>query len=163
MYMWSMFTFAKKIVLICCLGLCLTACQDSNKKTEIVVETPSGQQAVFFASLAISPEQQAQGLMHVETMPENEGMLFVYQEPTLVKFWMKNTLIPLDMIFIGPNHDVIFIEKEAQPGSLLPRGPDDPVCTVLEINGGVSDKLGITVGSKIIAKPVEECLQFTQQ
>lgn len=145
--------YAKLIMIFALTGL--VACQS---KKEIIVETPSGDQAVFSVSIAKTPEEQQKGLMFVEEMPADEGMLFVYSEPVKAKFWMKNTLIPLDMLFFDKNNRLVYIEHSAPPQSLAPRGPNSPVCNVLELNGGTAKNLGIKPGSKLIENFLEECL-----
>jgi hypothetical protein len=116
----------------------------------------------FRAAIADTPEEQSQGLMHVPEMPRMVGMLFVYDRPQPTAFWMRNTLIPLDMLFADETGTIIHIHENAIPldetpipqglrtdaqGRPLP-GIED-VQFVLEINGGLSADFGITVGSEM--------------
>ena len=105
--------------------------------------------AQFDVEVADDAESRATGLMHRESLPRWSGMLFVYPEPRRVGFWMKNTLIPLDMIFVDATGTVTFVHTNAQPHDESPViGPDD-TRAVLEVNGGVSARLGIAPGSEI--------------
>ena len=90
-----------------------------------------------------------QGLMFVEEMPTMSGMLFVYDREQTVSFWMKNTLIPLDMIFADGDGVVQRVHENAIPGDLtsIPGGRD--IQFVLEINGGMADRLGIDEGTEM--------------
>ncbi|SEK33996.1 DUF192 domain-containing protein [Roseovarius nanhaiticus] len=107
-------------------------------------------QARFAVELADDEAERAQGLMHRESMPQSAGMLFVYPEPRMVGFWMKNTLIPLDMIFVDSTGTVQRVHSNAVPGDLTPiMGGSDTILAVLEINGGLSRKLGIAPGTQL--------------
>ena len=103
-------------------------------------------QATFTVVLADDAGERAQGLMFVEQMPTLTGMLFVYDSPSSVSFWMKNTLIPLDMLFTAPDGEILRIHENAIPGDLTPIAGGDNVQFVLEINGGLSRRLGIAEG-----------------
>ena len=110
--------------------------------------TVSGEfgQATFSVDVADDFQERAQGLMFVEDMPMLTGMLFVYERPQSVSFWMKNTLIPLDMLFVSPEGEILRIHENAVPGDLTPIPGGDGVQMVLEINGGLSTRLGIAEG-----------------
>ena len=101
--------------------------------------------------------------MFVESMPANNGMAFVYSQPSLLKFWMKDTLIPLDILFFDHNNTLIHIEKDMKPSDLTPRGPDLPACMAIEINGGLAEKMKLKPGAKLISDLTQECLQSTIQ
>lgn len=103
-------------------------------------------QATFGIEVADDPEERARGLMFVEEMPLLEGMLFIYEEPQFVSFWMKNTLIPLDMLFAAPTGEILSIHENAVPGDLTPIRGGDGIQMVLEINGGLAARLGIAEG-----------------
>jgi uncharacterized membrane protein (UPF0127 family) len=108
-----------------------------------------GGQARFTVELADSADERARGLMFRETMPTSAGMLFLYPVPQTASFWMKNTLIPLDMIFADRTGVVTHVHPMAVPGDLTPvRGGRD-VLAVLEINGGLAAKLGIVPGTQL--------------
>lgn len=104
-------------------------------------------QATFTIEVADDPQERAQGLMFVEQMPTLSGMLFVYERPQNVSFWMKNTLIPLDMIFAGPDGEILRIHENAIPGDLTPIPGGEGVQMVLELNGGLSARLGLQEGA----------------
>ncbi len=106
-------------------------------------------QVGFAVEVVDTVESRAKGLMFVETMPRFSGMLFVYDSPRPVKFWMKNTLIPLDMVFIDETGTVTRIRENAIPQDLTPIDGGSGVQVVLEINGGMASTLGITVGSQV--------------
>jgi uncharacterized protein len=113
-------------------------------------EMPSG--AVYKLELALTPEDQALGLMFRESLPERTGMLFVFPEDAPHHFWMKNTMIPLDMIWMDAAGKVLFISPDTPPCKADPcgtYGPDSPARQVLEIAGGLAAKEKITVGSTL--------------
>jgi len=103
-------------------------------------------QATFQVDVADDAQERAQGLMFVEQMATLSGMLFVYDQPQSVSFWMKNTLIPLDMIFAAPDGEILKIHSNAIPGDLTPIPGGDGVQVVLEINGGLAGRLGMQAG-----------------
>jgi uncharacterized membrane protein (UPF0127 family) len=111
---------------------------------------PSG--AVYKLELALTPEDQAQGLMFRESLPPNTGMLFVFPASEPHHFWMKNTMIPLDMIWMDESGKVIFVSANTPPCKADPcptYGPDGPARQVLEIAGGLAAKEKITAGSSL--------------
>lgn len=103
----------------------------------------------FAVEIADDDAERARGLMFRESLPIGAGMLFVYEKPQKVAFWMKNTLIPLDMIFIGADGRVKGVHANAVPGDLtsIP-GPDDTLM-VLEIKGGLAARLGLEEGAEL--------------
>ena len=103
----------------------------------------------FVVELADTPETRSRGLMFRESMPQGSGMLFVYEQPRRAGFWMKNTLIPLDMLFVDRNGTVTRIHHQAIPGDLTTVDGGDSVFAVLEINGGLAARYGITTGSQM--------------
>ncbi len=120
----------------------------ADEAVPVVVTSATGEH-LFRVELARTAEEQAQGLMFREQMDPDAGMLFLFDPPRRVAFWMKNTLIPLDMIFADTSGRIVAIEANAEPHSLEPRGPDAVVRAVLEINGGMAKRLGIDVGDRI--------------
>ncbi|WOI57601.1 DUF192 domain-containing protein [Palleronia sp. LCG004] len=106
-------------------------------------------EARFRVEVADDPAEQARGLMHVEDLPAGRGMLFVYEEAGPVSFWMRNTLIPLDMIFADATGTVTRVHANAVPldETSIPGG--DNVLSVLEINGGLAARIGIEEGSEL--------------
>ena len=105
--------------------------------------------ARFRVELAITPEEQRQGLMFREALGRLEGMLFVYDRQQPLSFWMRNTLIPLDMIFIDETGTVVNVHAEAVPLDETPISSAAPGLAVLEINGGMAETLGIGAGDVI--------------
>lgn len=106
-------------------------------------------QARFSVELADDQAGRAQGLMHRESMPQASGMLFVYENSRTVGFWMKDTLIPLDMIFLDATGTVVRVHSNAIPGDLTPIMGGNDIKAVLEINGGLANRLGIAAGSQL--------------
>jgi uncharacterized protein len=103
----------------------------------------------FSVEVADDPQERAQGLMFRPEMPAASGMLFVYESPRRVGFWMKNTLIPLDMVFADATGTVTRIHEGAVPGDLNPIDGGEGVQFVLEINAGLAGKLGIVPGATL--------------
>ena len=104
----------------------------------------------FVVEVARTPQQQAQGLMHRQELAADRGMLFPYDPPQAASFWMKNTLIPLDIIFIRPDGTIATIGAETVPLSLEPvTSLGEPISAVLEIPGGRAAELGIAAGDKV--------------
>ena len=102
----------------------------------------------FRVEVAASPEQQERGLMFRQSVAPDGGMIFPYNPPQQVAFWMKNTLVPLDIIFIDANHRIARITN-AQPLDLTPLPSGVPVTGVLELAGGRSAELGIKQGDTV--------------
>ena len=103
----------------------------------------------FTVEIADTPETRSQGLMYREAMARGAGMLFVYQQPQRASFWMKNTLIPLDILFVDSSGTVTRIHHQAIPGDLSGIDGGDMVFAVLEINGGLAERYGISVGTQM--------------
>ncbi|MDR5654905.1 DUF192 domain-containing protein [Ruixingdingia sedimenti] len=106
-------------------------------------------QARFSVELADTPVERAQGLMFRDSLPRGAGMLFVHDAPGRVAFWMKNTLIPLDMIFLDAQGRVTRVHPQAVPGDLTPIDGGGAVFAVLEINGGLAARMGIAPGAEM--------------
>ena len=120
----------------------------SFERSEVIIDTKSGQHR-FAVEIANTPEQLSLGLMYRRSLPREAGMLFDYRRPQHVAMWMKNTLIPLDMLFIDASGRVVNIRQRAVPGSLEAIPSSVPVLGVLELNGGTVSRLGITRGDKV--------------
>nr|WP_226898618.1 DUF192 domain-containing protein [Mangrovicoccus algicola] len=106
-------------------------------------------QAGFNVELAVDPAERNRGLMHRESMPANAGMLFVFDPPRRVSFWMRNTLIPLDMIFLDRAGVVRRVHENAVPLDETPIDGGPGIFAVLEINGGLAREIGIVPGSEM--------------
>lgn len=103
-------------------------------------------EAHFAVDVADDGTERAQGLMNVPEMGTLEGMLFVYDKPGRRSFWMENTLIPLDMIFAGADGTITYIHENAVPLDRTPIPGGAAVQFVLEVNSGLTERLGIEVG-----------------
>jgi len=112
-------------------------------------------EAQFTIELADTAQARSRGLMFRETLPRGAGMLFVYERPQRATFWMKNTLIPLDMIFADRTGRVTRVHGRASPGDLTPIDGGRGVFAVLEINGGLAASYGIAPGT-VMRHPVFE-------
>ena len=112
----------------------------------MVIETASGGKFRFKVEMAETMAQQAQGLMFRRQMAADAGMLFPYAAPQVAAFWMKNTFIPLDMVFIAADGRITHIHPNATPQSEASISSKGPVKAVLEINGGLAARLSIRVG-----------------
>ena len=113
--------------------------------TQVEIKGAGGASA-FAVEVADDAAERAVGLMNREAMPKFSGMLFVYERPGAPAFWMKNTLIPLDMLFITPRGRIQHIEANTVPHDESPRRGGSGVLAVLEINGGMAKTLGIKPG-----------------
>jgi hypothetical protein len=106
----------------------------------------------FDVELAITQEEKMLGLMFRKSLARNRGMLFVFKEEEMSSFWMKNTLIPLDIIWINENKEAVFISENTQPckEDFCPSiAPDKKAKYVLEINSGLSKEIGLKVGESM--------------
>ncbi len=115
----------------------------------LTIVTASGSQR-FTVELATTPGQMAQGLMFRQSLAPDAGMLFDYQAPSMATMWMKNTLIPLDMLFVDAQGRIVNIHERAVPGSLATISAAAPVRAVIELNGGTAARLGIRPGDRVI-------------
>jgi uncharacterized membrane protein (UPF0127 family) len=115
----------------------------------LVLKTMTGDHS-FNIEVMVSDQERSLGLMYRRSLPENSGMLFIYDPPQQATMWMKNTLIPLDMVFISADARVHRIEENAEPFSETLIPSDGDVVAVLELNGGEADKIGLRPGDKVI-------------
>ncbi len=116
----------------------------------LVVETRSARRHLFEAWRADTPATRAQGLMFVENLPADRAMIFVYPTKQIVGMWMKNTLIPLDMLFVDSGGCIVKVHEGAQPGSLATIESRIPVVLVVELAGGTAKTLGISAGDRTL-------------
>lgn len=110
------------------------------------ITTRDGRSFAFQVTLADTPEKQARGLMFVEHLPPQNGMLFPMKPPRKARFWMRNTLIPLDMIFISPQGKIAQIVTRRDTQSDAPTESAAAVSAVLELNAGEAARLKIGIG-----------------
>jgi uncharacterized membrane protein (UPF0127 family) len=105
----------------------------------------------FTVELATTPAQMEQGLMFRRSLAPDAGMLFDYQVPSMAMMWMKNTLIPLDMLFVDAEGRIVNIHERAVPGSLETIAATAPARAVIELNGGTAARLGIRPGDRVLS------------
>ena len=112
---------------------------------EVILSTRAGEQHVKVEIARSDPERQ-RGLMYREKLEPGRGMIFLFDRPQKLTFWMKNTYIPLDMVFIGADKHVVYVEENAEPLTLTPRGPEENSQFVLEVPGGWARAHGVERG-----------------
>jgi len=127
-------------------------------RTQLEITPPhgsdgAGQKHSFQVWIADTPARAEQGLMFVSDLPETMGMVFPFQPPRVASFWMKNTYIELDMLFIDEKGRVRKIIQRAAPLSLQTLSSDTPVAAVLELKGGQAAKLGLHTGDTVTWSP----------
>lgn len=105
--------------------------------------------SVIDMEIADNDQRRARGLMYRKSMPENAGMLFIHDKPDIQSFWMKNTYIPLDMVFVDAEKTIVTIRANAQPLREWSYTSTKPALYVVEVNGGYCAKNNIAVGDKI--------------
>jgi uncharacterized protein len=117
-------------------------------KSKLVISTGKGR-FPFDIELALTPPQMAQGLMYRRTLAADAGMLFDYGDPQPIAMWMKNTFIPLDMIFVGKDGKVVDLHERAVPMSLDTIEAKVPAKAVIEVNAGTIARLGVQIGDTV--------------
>lgn len=120
-------------------------------QTEVVARTSSGTYP-FVVWIADNDLDRQRGLMHVRELPAGRGMLFLFDPPRIVAFWMKNTFVPLDLVFIDAGGTVINIVTDARPHSLAPIGSRGPAGSVLELAAGTVARIGLRPGDIVTQK-----------
>lgn len=123
--------------------------QTTNGPPRVVLENSAGRQITVEVELARTEAQKRQGLMHRQQLPENRGMLFIFAYESRQAFWMKNTLIPLDLIFIGQDFIIKGIIENAKPESERILRISEPSRYVLEVNAGFAQRNGIRAGDRV--------------
>jgi uncharacterized membrane protein (UPF0127 family) len=125
----------------------LAACEDEQEWRRAVVIVETGAERIpFDVEIADTREKRAQGLMFRRDLPRDAGMLFLFDRVEPASFWMKNTYISLDLLFIDRDGRISHIAHEAEPLSTASIRSRGPVQAVLEINGGEARRRGIEVG-----------------
>lgn len=127
---------------------CAAAQLQSFARSPLTILTARGARS-FTVELAQSPEQMEQGLMFRRQLAPDAGMLFDYKVPTVATMWMKNTLIPLDMLFVDEHGRIVNIHERAVPESTAIIAAGAPVRAVIELNGGTAARLGIKPGDRV--------------
>ena len=118
-------------------------------KGSAIIQTEQNKVIDFRVLIARSNKQRRQGLMHIQSMEEDQGMLFIFDPARKVSMWMKNTPMTLDMLFIDKNGKIIKISKNTTPYSTKGISSGGSINWVLEINGGLSDQLNIKNGDHV--------------
>ncbi|RYX98228.1 MAG: DUF192 domain-containing protein [Comamonadaceae bacterium] len=129
----------------------IASAQDSPQLDLQRVKLSAGMHQID-AQVALTPEQRQTGLMHRKDMPQHEGMLFVFSQPTQQCFWMKNTLLPLTAAFVADDGTIVNLE-DMKPQTTDPHCSTKPVRFVLEMNQGWFAKKGIKAGTKLGGAP----------
>jgi len=123
---------------------------ETFEKDVLVIEATDLGCFRFDVYLAVTRSQQLRGLMFVRDLPQWTGMLFLYERASVRSIWMKNTYIPLDILFARGDGTVSSIQANAEPLSLKSMSAIEPVNYVLELNAGTAERLSIKVGSRLI-------------
>lgn len=131
------------VLLLASIAFLVIIILNANEKDKVCFE-----KTCFRVEKATTEQQRETGLMNRKSLRENSGMLFIFEEEGNYAFWMKDTLIPLDMIWINSTENVVFVKKNAMPcGAVCPPiYPDKNATYVLEINSGLAQKYSIDVG-----------------
>ncbi len=158
-----LFKYFKSFIFLS-LGLfCAISCKKEQKqeiKTETIKFTKEGELTIssmennstlgrFDIEIAETEYETQTGLMYRETMEENQGMLFIFDNMSMHSFYMKNTQIPLDIVYIDDNLKIVSFQKNAKPFDETGLSSGVPIKYVLEIKAGLSDKLGLKIGDSI--------------
>jgi len=129
----------------------ITGPQKGLATETLTIVNQHGKRFTFKVEEALTPEQQEIGLMFRKAVPADTGMIFPWDPPQVSEMWMKNTLVPLDMVFIGPHGTIRHIANETVPQSLRVISSHVPVAATLELQGGITAKDDIDVRDKVIA------------
>ncbi len=135
---------------LCFLLAALPAFAQSQTRRELLVQGRDGASHAFAVEIAATDAERAKGLMFRRELAVNAGMLFDFATPQPVTMWMKNTLLPLDMLFVAEDGRVVNIAERTVPGSLAAISSDEPVRFVIEINGGTASRLRLRAGDRVV-------------
>ncbi|MFT8479840.1 DUF192 domain-containing protein [Gluconobacter oxydans] len=133
----------------------ITQAQARLPTASLTITTRDGQKHAFTVELAKTYRQQEVGEMFRKHLPENEGMLFMWATPQVSDMWMRNTLVPLDIVFIDSTNHIHAIAENAVPLSEAILRSDGVVANTLELAGGVTAKLGIRVGDAVASSALK--------
>lgn len=128
----------------------------AQEKSIIHIQNSDQERVPFVVEVVTEPKDQMKGLMYRKTMPDQYGMLFIMPKPRPTSFWMRNTYIPLDMIFIDENKVIVDIHTRMDVLSDKPTVINKPIKYVFEINAGEAKSLGIEEGSQVDVSKVEK-------
>ncbi len=118
------------------------------QQAEIEAKTRTGTHR-FTVWIAADDPSRERGLMFVRELPPDRGMLFLFEQPEFAAFWMKNTYISLDLVFIDPDGVVLNVASHAKPHSLAPIPSDGPVIAVLEVVAGTAGRIALEAGDRV--------------
>ncbi|EHH67828.1 hypothetical protein GMO_20480 [Gluconobacter morbifer G707] len=127
----------------------ITKAQAELPTSSLVIRTKDGQAHHFTVELAKTPREQEVGEMFRTSLPKDRGMLFLWPHPQVSDMWMRNTLVPLDIVFIDATNHVHAIVENAVPRSEAILSSQGEVANTLELAGGVTAELGIQVGDEV--------------
>lgn len=136
------------------LAAALEPLDEAFAKTVLIVSADAFACHRFDVYLALDQAQRARGLMFVRDLPARTGMLFVYEDDAYLSMWMKNTYIPLDMLFARADGSVATVVRGTEPLSLRSVVASEPVRYVLELNAGTSTRLGLGRDSRLAVEAV---------
>jgi uncharacterized membrane protein (UPF0127 family) len=119
-------------------------------RERIAIETRGARRHLFEAWRADTHRTRAQGLMFVKSLRPEQAMIFVYEPAQHVSMWMKNTLVPLDMLFVDEGGCVVRVHERARPGDLASIESGEPVVLVVELAGGTAATLGLSRGDRVV-------------
>ena len=145
-----------RCLLIILSALMLWGCLPDN--SQLTIEQADGNVLTFTVESALNAKDQEHGLMNRKHMGDDAGMLFVFESESFRSFWMKDTLIPLDILFINKRGVIGHIHRHATPNDLTSIPSQMPTMYALEINGGMSAKLGINIGDKVFHDNIKRTL-----
>lgn len=139
----------RKFVLLGVLLLTSSLVRAAGLPQDVVLLETASSQYKFEVEIADDPAERAEGLMYREALADNAGMLFLYPKPQPVEFWMKNTVLSLDIVFVRADGTIARIAADATPMSedLIPSG--EPIRAVLEVKAGTMRSLGIAAGDRL--------------
>lgn len=141
---------AALLALCLSLGVQPSLAQNQGRRELIVQSQQAGTSHSFQVEVATNDAERAKGLMFRRELAVNAGMLFDFVTPQPVTMWMKNTLLPLDMLFVAEDGRVVNIAERTVPGSLAAIPSDAPVRYVIEVNGGTAARLRLKAGDRVV-------------
>jgi uncharacterized membrane protein (UPF0127 family) len=144
------------VAMLCMVGLLLSAGvaraqEDAGPMPveSVALETTTGG-ALIAAEIARTPADRERGLMFRHRLPPDRGMLFIYEQPQVLSMWMRNTYVPLDMVFLDTGGRVVSIAKDTVPLSEVIVSSSGPALAVLELLAGTAERIGLQVGDRAL-------------
>ncbi|MFT6346683.1 MAG: uncharacterized membrane protein (UPF0127 family) [Myxococcota bacterium] len=140
----------RKLLFLICFFFSISANSNDFTQPLAIKSHKTGEIHQFLVKIAKNSQEKQKGLMFVKNLPDNYGMIFEFEKEQMINMWMKNTKIPLDMIFIDDEKKIIHIQHSTVPESLEIISSKFPALKILEINGGLAKKLSIKVSDEIV-------------